>query len=40
MAELGIVLHQGQENIPPAAARLREILLAQLGPWLSKNGVP
>ncbi|CAO95851.1 LysR substrate-binding domain-containing protein [Erwinia tasmaniensis] len=36
VAELGIALHQGQEIIAPAAGRLREILLAQLVPRLSK----
>lgn len=34
VADMGIALHLGQEILPPAAARLREILLAQLAPVL------
>lgn len=34
MGELGIALHLGQEVLPAAAERLREILLAQLAPAL------
>ncbi|WP_455817653.1 LysR substrate-binding domain-containing protein [Pseudomonas cerasi] len=34
VADLGVALHLGQEVLPVAAARLREILLAQLAPVL------
>lgn len=39
VADLGLVLHLGQEILPPAAARLREILLAQLAPALPQASI-
>lgn len=39
VAELGIALHLGQEILPPGAARLREILLAQFAPALPQASI-
>ncbi|MFK8260300.1 LysR substrate-binding domain-containing protein [Erwinia sp. AnSW2-5] len=39
VADLGLVLHLGQEILPPAATRLREMLLAQLAPALPQASI-
>lgn len=39
VADLGMALHLGQEVLPPAAARLREIVLAQLAPVLPQTSM-